>query len=238
MKYITNTTIILFLSICCIALFTACGGDTTEGEATTTAHSHDGHDHSGHDHSGHNHNHAHDHSGHNHNHAHDHSGHDHSGHSHAKSERKEDSRSRSKVSQKRQEELRKLFEEAKTQPATAEQKATAKEICDCLNKVPEFSKIVACKNIEELRAAIGQNNLTSAKAFQDCHNTIMPTVIRKLGDEGGIYAYKAREVINQTCLKDNASIWLHVGRYIAENRSPAASVPNNLKQLQVQKAKQ
>ena len=205
----------IFKSICffafCLCVIAACKNDTTAtADATKTEKdAHAGHDHAGHDHSGH------DHAG------HDHSGHDHAGHSH-------DQPAKAKMTPEQIAE-RKAAQEKRTaalkEPATAAQKATGDKLCACLNKISSFSKIVGMTEQAAFDKAVG-DKLDDVKAMQQCHNTIVTAAIKELpADEQGVYAFKAREVANNSCLKtkDN-KLWFLMGQYVTSHSGPASKV--------------
>lgn len=218
---------ICFLSFC-ILFVNACKSDsTTSSQNATAQQAKGGHDHAGHDHAGHNHDHDHDHAGHDHDHDHDHAGHN---HDHGKKETlsKEEMEERKAQHAKREKELK--------APATAAQKATAEKLCACLNKIPSFAKVVGLTDQKAFDAAVG-DNLEEVKSMQKCHNTIVTNDIKALPkDQQGVYAFKAREVANKSCLKtEDNKLWFLMGTYVTANTSAASKIQKTPRQNPLKK---
>jgi len=115
--------------------------------------------------------------------------------------------------------MMKRYEAAKTEKPTTEQKATGTKICDCMNEIEIFSKVVKAKSQEDFNELAGDDKYKEVLALQNCHNNIMRPIVKGMDlTDGGIYAFKARTYLEKQCMKSNPQLWFYIGKYIMDHR--------------------
>jgi hypothetical protein len=111
------------------------------------------------------------------------------------------------------------YEKVKDQPATADQKAIANQVCNCLNENPLFTTAKKSKSGSALIKSLGEDKDNEVRAMQNCYNNIMVPAVRNLGDDAGVFSKKAREELNDKCLDGKNNFWIHLGEYLTRNNT-------------------
>ncbi len=112
------------------------------------------------------------------------------------------------------------FEREKNTPITSEQKNVANRICECLEKEPLFAKLKSTKTHQALFKIAGENSDKTVQAMQNCYTVNMVPAVANMGDDGFIFALKARNYLNKNCIKGSDKFWLNIGSYLARKNKP------------------
>jgi len=118
--------------------------------------------------------------------------------------------------QSTQEQIRR-YEEVKDEPASADQRKVANQICGCLNSNPLFKTAKKSKSSEALIKTLGEDKDKEVKAMQDCYSNIMVPAVKDLGKDAGIFSKKSRKELNRKCLNGKNDFWIHIGAYLTRN---------------------
>ena len=118
--------------------------------------------------------------------------------------------------------MRKRYEDNMSSPTTDEQIEVGNKICDCLNNQKLFSKMKKVKTKQDVFTIAGYDNDEEVKPLQDCYNSNMIPVLKKLGKGANIFAMKSRNYINDKCLDGTNNFWISIGGYIGRNEDKEA----------------
>lgn len=113
----------------------------------------------------------------------------------------------------------KRFDSLMKEKITTVQKETGVKICNCMNDIALYHKLVDAKSQIQFDEIAGKNAFQDVLAIQNCHNKIMPDAIKEMDRaKGAIYAFKSRNYLQKKCMNNNIQLWFYMAEYISTHR--------------------